>query len=58
LGIPIYLWMKCSSARAGGRVVATGTAEAIVARSDAIVPEDMDAAIAKMIAVEQRELTG
>jgi APA family basic amino acid/polyamine antiporter len=58
LGIPVYLWMKYSSARAGARVVATGTAEDIVTRSDATVPKDMDAAIAEMIAVEQHKLAG
>ncbi len=59
LGIPVYLWMRYSAARGGAQVVAAAGAGAVAERSDVpLVPDDMDAAIAQVITVEQRKLTG
>jgi APA family basic amino acid/polyamine antiporter len=57
LGIPVFLWMKYAAYRHGTPVVATGVAESVVAHGDELhLPADLDAALAEVIAEEQRKL--
>jgi APA family basic amino acid/polyamine antiporter len=59
LGIPVFLWMKHSAARRGEHVVAAGVAESVAAHSEHLhLPEDLDAAIAKVIEEEQKKADG
>jgi len=53
LGIPVFCWMKFAAARKGTRVVATGTAQAILAhRTELHLPDDLDAALEQLTATE------
>ncbi len=53
LGIPVFCGMKFAAARKGTRVVATGTAEAILAhRIELHLPDDLDAALEQLTAAE------
>jgi APA family basic amino acid/polyamine antiporter len=54
-GIPVYLAMKYLAARRGEHIVATGLAESVAAHGDELkLPADLDAALAKVIADEQK----
>ena len=57
LGIPVYLGMKYAAARRGTHVVATGVAESVAAHGAELhLPTDLDAALARVIEAERRQM--
>jgi APA family basic amino acid/polyamine antiporter len=55
-GIPVFLGMKYLAARRGAHLVATGVAESVAAHGDELhLPADLDAALAEVIAAEQKK---